>query len=159
MSSSYDGPNPLRPYYKPPTIDNFPIFASNDSNGHGSSRPSSMSFSRNDRTSSLPSSRSFSDSFNDYLPGSESSGVGAIIQAFLNEAMMRYTATAIAQPFEVAKTVLQARVVPLGEAKYEVRSREPEFEPEEAAYGEYMGEGADDDVRNLQQMASDFTMG
>jgi fusion and transport protein UGO1 len=101
-SSAFSPPNPLRPYYIPPaspSVDNLST-----------------------TTSSLPGNvptsygiiQDFQDYSSDYL---ESPSISEAMRSFLDQAILKYTAVLISQPFEVAKTVLQCQYVPKSEGK------------------------------------------
>ncbi|KAE8372522.1 hypothetical protein BDV26DRAFT_98131 [Aspergillus bertholletiae] len=100
MSSSREGPNPLRPYYFPP----------------------SMGLEAANATSSPPDASSahvFGSSARDLLPDLDysdylenSPSVSSWIKDALDRALWKYTSLLTAQPFDVAKTILQAYVVP-----------------------------------------------
>ncbi|BAE61613.1 unnamed protein product [Aspergillus oryzae RIB40] len=100
MASSREGLNPLRPYYSPPSMG---LEASNAA----SSPPDASSAhvfgsSARDLLSDLD--------YSDYLENSPS--VSSWIKDALDRALWKYTSLLTAQPFDVAKTILQAYVVP-----------------------------------------------
>ncbi|KAI9771058.1 MAG: mitochondrial fusion and transport protein ugo1 [Geoglossum umbratile] len=118
MSSSYsagrDAPNPLRPYYISPSIGSPP-----DSNLSPNAPPSHISPSSHGRNAfQPPSKQSFSsarDIFydldcSDYLSDASPS-VADMARALLDQALWKYTSVLLAQPFDVAKTVLQCQVI------------------------------------------------
>ncbi|RDW93162.1 mitofusin complex protein UGO1 [Aspergillus mulundensis] len=95
-----DGPNPLRPYYVPPSI-------GLDQDAAFSSPPNASSAqvfggSARDLLPDLD--------YSDYLESSPS--VSGWVRDALDSAVRRYTQVLTAQPFDVAKTILQAYVVP-----------------------------------------------
>lgn len=96
MSTPRDGPNPLRPYYIPPSI------------GFGNDiDPIAKNVSSPSYTSSARDI--FSDiDYTDYVSDSSSSTL-ASLRTLLDQAMYKYTSVLLAQPFEVAKTILQVR--------------------------------------------------
>ncbi|RYP77403.1 hypothetical protein DL771_001198 [Monosporascus sp. 5C6A] len=115
MTSTREGVNPLRPYYIPPTIgersESFP--------------PQPNPFSHVNTTTTTPTTTStaattssgyaskardiFSDiDYQDYLNDSSPSTVQAA-KALVDELLWKYTSVLMAQPFEVAKTILQVR--------------------------------------------------
>lgn len=105
MSTSRDGPNPLRPYYIPPSIglsqDDFP----------GPSNNGTTSLPKNGSPSTYASTARdmFSDiDYSDYVSDSSQSTLDTI-KELLDQAMYKYMSVLLAQPFEVAKTVLQVR--------------------------------------------------
>ncbi|KAL2863500.1 mitofusin complex protein UGO1 [Aspergillus lucknowensis] len=98
--SSCDGPNPLRPYYIPTSI-------GLDQDASFSSPPNASSAqvfggSARDLLPDLD--------YSDYLDSSPS--VAGWIRDALDRALWRYTNVLTSQPFDVAKTILQAYVVP-----------------------------------------------
>ncbi|KAL2810203.1 hypothetical protein BJX63DRAFT_323776 [Aspergillus granulosus] len=98
--STYDGPNPLRPYYIPPSI-------GLDQDAAFSSPPNASSAqvfggSARDLLPDLD--------YSDYLESSPS--VSSWTRDALDRAIWRYTNVLTSQPFDVAKTILQAYVVP-----------------------------------------------
>ena len=103
MANSREGPNPLRPYYIPPSIGVPPeIATSSGARGHGIKNGSAASYASSARDI-------FPDiDYGDYLSDSTPSSVG-MIKNLLDQALYKYTSVLLAQPFEVAKTVLQVR--------------------------------------------------
>lgn len=104
MSTHREGVNPLRPYYIPPTIGEAaePVPA-----------PSTNLFpGRNATTSARYASKArdvFADlDYKDYLNDSSPSMVQSA-KELVDELIWKYTSVLMAQPFEVAKTILQAR--------------------------------------------------
>ncbi|PGH12980.1 hypothetical protein AJ79_03953 [Helicocarpus griseus UAMH5409] len=104
MGSSSEGPNPLRPYYIPPSI-GLP-----KPHANGSSGPSA-SGALGSKTDIRNKSRDiFSDfDYSEYL-GESSPTISDSIRELFDKALWRYTSVLMAQPFEVAKTVLQVYV-------------------------------------------------
>ncbi|KAI9828401.1 MAG: mitochondrial fusion and transport protein ugo1 [Thelocarpon impressellum] len=107
MATPREGPNPLRPYYIPPSI---------ELNTHAAATPntttSSPGLSRPAPTSNgFSSARDiFSDlDYSDYLSDASPSAA-EITKRLLDQALWKYTSVLIAQPFEVAKTVLQCNL-------------------------------------------------
>ncbi|KAL4915615.1 mitochondrial carrier domain-containing protein [Aspergillus aurantiobrunneus] len=97
--SSRDGPNPLRPYYIPPSI-------GLDQDASFSSPPNASSAqvfggSARDLLPDLD--------YSDYLESSPS--VSGWVRDTLDSAVRRYTSILMAQPLDVAKIILQAYVV------------------------------------------------
>jgi len=105
MSSSREGPNPLRPYYIPPSIGPPPDVA-------GAASSASHTFSNKNGTAPSYASSArdiFSDiDYSDYVPEGSLSTVD-MIKELLDQAFYKYTSVLLAQPFEIAKTVLQVR--------------------------------------------------
>jgi fusion and transport protein UGO1 len=103
-STSRDAPNPLRPYYIPPSIGLPP-----DQQPHaGGSRPPNASTGR----SSFPAAARelFNDiDYESYIPDrqGDGSGVADMAKRLVDQAIWNYTSVLLAQPFEVAKIVLQ----------------------------------------------------
>lgn len=105
MTTPREGPNPLRPYYVPPSV--------------GSSGPSNGNFVTNagSKHVSSTSTNSFGSSarniladmdYTDYIPESSPSST-VVMKRLVEQAMWKYTSIFLAQPFEVAKTVLQVQ--------------------------------------------------
>lgn len=106
MSSSREGPNPLRPYYIPPSIGLGPGESANASSAPHAASPVSS------RTRIGGSARDlFSDiDYGNYLEASPS--VSDWFRDLLDRAVWKYSSVLMAQPFDVAKTILQVYVVP-----------------------------------------------
>jgi mitochondrial fusion and transport protein UGO1 len=110
MSSPYsagrDAPNPLRPYYISPSVGQ-PA----DSGLHQSTQPSHISPSGHSRNAFQMSSAR--DMFydldcSDYLSDASPS-MADMVRALLDQALWKYTSVLLAQPFDVAKVVLQCQ--------------------------------------------------
>ncbi|KAI9726026.1 MAG: mitochondrial fusion and transport protein ugo1 [Chrysothrix sp. TS-e1954] len=106
LRPSSEGPNPLRPYYRPPSIgippSNEPT-STTSANGHNASSNSTFGSSARDMLSDI--------NYNDLL--GDSGATGSIsIKGMLDQLAWRYSSVLMAQPFEVAKTVLQVRMAP-----------------------------------------------
>ncbi|RHZ68182.1 hypothetical protein CDV55_106199 [Aspergillus turcosus] len=101
MSSTREGVNPLRPYYVPPS---FGVEASNASSPSHTAAPSSAQVFGSSARDLLPDL-----DYSEYLESSPS--LSEWIRDALDAAIWRYTSVLIAQPFDVAKTILQAYVV------------------------------------------------
>src|ERR1700744_2659434 len=87
-------PNPLRPYYVPPSIGTDPLPNATSS---AKSNPPASGFT-------------FPDiDYSDYIPEASPSLTGSI-KSYVDQAFWKYTTVVLGQPFEVAKLVLQARV-------------------------------------------------
>jgi fusion and transport protein UGO1 len=104
MGSPLEGPNPLRPYYVPPSIG----LAQTKSEALARSPPSA---SAGNVTSFGSSARNIIPEFDysDYLGDGSPSAFDSIRQ-LVEEALWRYSRTLMSQPFEVAKTILQVYV-------------------------------------------------
>ncbi|KAI0135894.1 mitochondrial carrier [Daldinia grandis] len=105
MSTPREGVNPLRPYYIPPSI--------GEQAGSPPSQPNP--FSQGNATASTPSkyaSRArdiFPDiDYKDHLDDISPSTIQSI-KSLVDELLWKYTSVIMAQPFEVAKTILQVR--------------------------------------------------
>ncbi|KAF7558036.1 hypothetical protein G7046_g5904 [Stylonectria norvegica] len=107
MSTHREGVNPLRPYYKPPTIGEPPETlhrASSTPNPFPGGRHATAGGRYADKARDM-----FSDlDYNDYLSDSSPSMVQNV-KDLLDELIWKYTSVLMAQPFEVAKTILQVR--------------------------------------------------
>lgn len=101
MATSRDAPNPLRPYYIPPSIGLPPDVPQNQTS------PSPYS-SRNAKASLGSQARDIlSDlDYDSYFPDA-SPTVAGHAKKLLDQALWNYTSVLLAQPFEVAKTILQ----------------------------------------------------
>ncbi|KAL5047428.1 hypothetical protein BDW71DRAFT_43034 [Aspergillus fruticulosus] len=97
--STRDGPNPLRPYYVPPSIG-----LSQDTAFSSPPNASSAQVFGGSARDLLPDL-----DYSDYLESSPS--VSGWVRDALDSAIRRYTNVLTAQPFDVAKTILQAYVV------------------------------------------------
>ncbi|KAL1835010.1 hypothetical protein VTK73DRAFT_6468 [Phialemonium thermophilum] len=114
MSQNHrEGVNPLRPYYIPPSIGDEPIAPSSSSSAAalGSHALGSAS-RRHAATGGTYASKArdmFSDiDYKDYLSDSSPSALRTL-KELLDELLWKYTSVLMAQPFEVAKTLLQVR--------------------------------------------------
>jgi len=105
MSASREGPNPLRPYYKPPSIgipQDTPGTTSSGTHGLGPKNGSAASYASSARDI-------FSDiDYTDYLSESSPSALGSM-KSQIDDWLHRYLSILLAQPFDVAKTVLQVQ--------------------------------------------------
>ena len=105
MGSPQEGPNPLRPYYIPPSIGLPPPSSSHAQNAATSvshSAKASFGNSARDLLTELD--------YSDYLSESSPSISGSA-KDLLDRAIWKYSSVLMAQPFEAAKTILQAYVV------------------------------------------------
>jgi fusion and transport protein UGO1 len=99
MATPREGPNPLRPYYVPPSI-GVPSNAAPNVTSPGVARAGAAS----------ASSFSFPNlDYSDYLSDASPS-VAASAKSLLDKAVWKYTTVLLAQPFEVAKLILQVHV-------------------------------------------------
>ena len=105
MSSARDGPNPLRPYYIPPSIG-----VPHDV-GNTTRTTSQQGLGKNGIPTTYASSARdmFADiDYSDYVSDGSQSTVESI-RALLDQGLYKFLSVLLAQPFEVAKTVLQVR--------------------------------------------------
>ncbi|KAL8672057.1 MAG: hypothetical protein Q9168_003452 [Polycauliona sp. 1 TL-2023] len=109
MSSPKEGPNPLRPYYIPPSVGG-PAGAPSRSqpspnlgSKYGAS-PSATSPGFGSSARNILADMDYSDYLSDSSPSST-----ATIKALAEQALWKYTSVFLAQPFDVAKTLLQVR--------------------------------------------------
>jgi fusion and transport protein UGO1 len=101
MATSRDAPNPLRPYYIPPSIGLPPDVPQNQTSAAAhTSRMLKPSFGTQARDI-------LSDlDYDSYFPET-SPTVAGHAKRLLDQALWNYTSILLAQPFEVAKTILQ----------------------------------------------------
>ena len=107
MSSSQEGPNPLRPYYVPPSVGLPP-----DIPPHGGATPSFVGKNASTSTTNFSSSARniLSDiDYSDYL-ATDSASSPDVIKRLIEQAIWKYLSVFLAQPFDVAKTILQVHV-------------------------------------------------
>jgi fusion and transport protein UGO1 len=106
MSIPRDGPNPLRPYYKPPSIgisQEAPINTSSGTHGLGPRNGSAASYASSARD--IFSEMDYSDYLSDTSPSALES-----IRKQVDDWFYKYTSVLLAQPFDVAKTILQVKI-------------------------------------------------
>lgn len=105
MATPRGDPNPLRPYYKPPSIgipQDVPATASTGTHGLGARNGTAASYASSAR-------EMFTDmDYGDYLSDSSPTAFDSVKRQ-IDEWFYRYMSILLAQPFEVAKTVLQVR--------------------------------------------------
>ena len=105
MATSREAPNPLRPYYIPPSIG----FPPESTPAPSSSSPRGANAPSNGSTYASSARDIFGDmDYSDYVSDDNKSTLDMIRQ-MLDDAMYKYLAVLLAQPFDVAKTVLQVR--------------------------------------------------
>ena len=110
MTTSRDVPNPLRPYYVPPSIGLAPDVAANTTISSSAAAP---------RGSIGSSARDIFSEF-DYggpLFDTDSPSIAEMGKKILDQALWKYTSVLLAQPFDVAKTILQVRLAAGAEAE------------------------------------------
>lgn len=105
-----EGPNPLRPYYIPPSVGSPPILSQNlsSTSGIGSKYATSAPATTSSFGSSARNILADMD-YTEYLSEDSPSPV-EIVKKILEQALWKYTSIFLAQPFEVAKTVLQVQL-------------------------------------------------
>ena len=105
MSTPREGPNPLRPYYIPPSVG-----PSGPQNGTLPTNAGSKIVSSTSTNSFGSSARNIlaDMDYTDYIPESSPSST-AVVKGLLEQAIWKYTSVFLAQPFDVAKTVLQVQ--------------------------------------------------
>ena len=141
-SSNY-APNPLRPYYVPPSIGNDPLPNASSSSSQSGSQGSGFTFPNIDYT--------------DYIPEASPSLTGSI-KSIVDQAFWKYTSVLLGQPFEVAKLILQARVAQDDEEEEKPRKRHKYDDEEEGQVDEYDYENghSSDDEPNYFSSAAPF---
>ena len=107
MSRPQEGPNPLRPYYIPPSVGNPPDVSQNASSAAnlGSKHASTSTNNFGSSARNILADMNYSD----YISDSGPSGT-EVMKALVEQALWKYTSVFLAQPFEVAKTVLQVQL-------------------------------------------------
>lgn len=112
MEPSRDAPNPLRPYYIPPSI-GIPhdTSAQNVSAAPKTYTIRATSPPRPKNSNLRSSARDYLDGLDyaDYLPD-RSPSISEMVKRLMDQAIWNYTSVLLAQPFEVAKTVLQVHL-------------------------------------------------
>ena len=124
---SGDAPNPLRPYYVPPSVGppvNSPTIGPNTTSQPGLSNASKSSTSSTRPSFGTAARNILSDiDYGDYLKtpssssapssssslSSSSSSVAEAAKRLADQAIWKYTSVFLAQPFDVAKTILQCQ--------------------------------------------------
>lgn len=104
MAHQHEGVNPLRPYYIPPSIGE-PVDPPLPT-------PGPRAFTDANATGKYTSKARdiFSDiDYKNYIADPSPSAVQTV-KDFLDELLWKYTSVLLAQPFEVAKTLMQVRV-------------------------------------------------
>jgi mitochondrial fusion and transport protein UGO1 len=122
MDSKPYVPNPLRPYYIPPTIGADP----SSNVAPNASKPGTQS-----------SGFTFPDiDYSDYIPEASPSLTGSI-KSYIDQAFWKYTTVVLGQPFEVAKLILQTRVAQDDEENEKPRHRHEHYEDDEGLSRQY----------------------
>ncbi len=105
MSNSRDTPNPLRPYYRPPSIGiphDAPGATSSGTHGLGPKNGSAASYASSARD--MFSELDYGDYLSDNTPTALES-----VRRQVDEWFYKYTSIMLSQPFDVAKLILQVR--------------------------------------------------
>ena len=153
MATSRDAPNPLRPYYIPPSIGLPPDLPHNQTSSpprFGASSSSSSSSSSSTKASLGSQARDMlSDlDYDSYFPNNNPTVAGHA-KRLLDQALWNYTSVLLAQPFEVAKTILQV---------HEASGQLPGLKSSGQAFGtrsrpESFASGKFEDVRPIDRLA------
>lgn len=139
MSTTREGPNPLRPYYKPPSIGiphDLPGAISNGTHGLGP---------RNGSAASYASSARDILSDIDYTDYGSPSTVESVKKQ-IDDWVYRYMSILLAQPFDVAKTILQIRSQVVDDGTAELKS--PRQSYRESAYSDVCFNGQNGRVKD-----------
>lgn len=128
MSTHRDGVNPLRPYYIPPTIGE-----RTDPVSPPTSQPSFPSTASASQSSRYASKARDVLTDLDYKFGDDGPSALQSAKELLDELVWKYTSVLMAQPFEVAKVILQVR--DQDENAGLVESTEPEIKKKTSSYG------------------------
>ncbi|PNY26482.1 Mitochondrial fusion and transport protein ugo1 [Tolypocladium capitatum] len=104
MSTRREGVNPLRPYYIPPTIGQTADPVSTPSKNLFSGRNATTGARYASKARDVLADLDYKDYLNDSSPSMVQSA-----KELVDELVWKYTSVLMAQPFEVAKTILQVR--------------------------------------------------
>ncbi|KAL9003219.1 MAG: hypothetical protein Q9188_003905 [Gyalolechia gomerana] len=110
MSTPREGPNPLRPYYVPPFVDTPPNASNTAKVGGRNGSPPTTSPSFGSSARNILAEMDYSEYLSDPSPSST-----ATIKTLAEQAVWKYSSVFLAQPFEVAKTLLQVRAPSSGQ--------------------------------------------
>ncbi|KAF2220640.1 hypothetical protein BDZ85DRAFT_266913 [Elsinoe ampelina] len=102
MATSRDTPNPLRPYYVPPSIGIPPDRAANTAAAGATTSKPGIGRSARDLLSDLD--------YRGPLLDRDGPTAAEIGKKIVDQAIWKYTSVLLAQPFDVAKTILQVRL-------------------------------------------------
>jgi len=107
MATPRGGSNPLRPYYIPPSVDSPANVSHNGTHAAslGSKHPSASTNSFGSSARNILADMDYSEYMSDSPPSAAS-----MAKNLMEQAIWKYTSVFLAQPFEVAKTVLQVQV-------------------------------------------------
>lgn len=110
MTATMEGPNPLRPYYIPPTVGLLSDYSQNLPGGSNIQNKHAASASRPSTSFGSSARNILADmDYTEYLLDSSPSPVN-VVKRLLEQAVWKYTSVFLGQPFEVAKTVLQVQL-------------------------------------------------
>lgn len=107
MAASREGPNPLRPYYVPPSVS-----ASPDLGQYGAgvkdvgNNVSASTASLGSSARNILSDMDYSEYLSDSSPRSSE-----MVKRLVEQALWKYTSVFLSQPFDVAKMMLQVQVL------------------------------------------------
>ena len=130
VMSAHREPNPLRPYYNPPSISEPFAGASGSTGQNVSSKPvsaPSQSFGTSARN--ILADMDYSDYVSD-----SSSGASDAVKAFLEQMAWKYSSVFLAQPFEVSRTLLQVQVLSIRDKKASKDPYVEEWTRKQASY-------------------------
>lgn len=105
MSTSREGPNPLRPYVIPPKADPVAPPKQNASTGGTQRTRTSAASNLGSSARDMLSDLDYSDYLNDASPS-----FAEMLKTLVDQGLWKYTSVLLAQPFDVAKTVLQVQL-------------------------------------------------
>lgn len=115
MTTSRDAPNPLRPYYVPPSIGLPPDAATATNATTAASSRGSIGSSARDIFSEFD--------YGGPLFDTDTPSVAEMGKKIMDQALWKYTSVLLAQPFDVAKTILQVRLAAAAEPDDVVKDR------------------------------------
>ncbi|KAL6722192.1 hypothetical protein ACLMJK_001299 [Lecanora helva] len=107
MATPLEGPNPLRPYYVPPSVSSSRSIGQNGTHaaGLGSRQPSASTNSSGSSARNILADMDYSDYISDSSPS-----IRTMTKGLVEQAIWKYTSVFLAQPFDVAKIVLQVQM-------------------------------------------------
>jgi len=139
MPESGQSPNPLRPYYIPPSIGKSTDAASNATTGLSKPSPTS--------------SFAFPDiDYSEYISEASPSVIGSV-KSVVDQALWKYASVLLAQPFEVAKLILQVRVA---QDEDDVKEEKNSYSGEESGRAAFGHEDSSDDEPNYFTSTTPF---
>lgn len=104
MSASREGPNPLRPYYIPPSVGGLANQSTTSTGNVGSKHASTSTTSFGSSARNILADMDYSEYMSDPSPSASS-----MAKVLMEQAMRKYASMFCVQPFEVGKTVLQVQ--------------------------------------------------